>query len=700
MAGVTKRWVNERARDEGWPKRLATGRGGQRLEYDLSKLPADILCKIRPFTTGHSNVDEAFSLSYEQRLVFEAPLHNRRKWEKYKSLFIQYGHLRGAALDAALNAWNTEHADDRTMQCSASSFRRELKRYEEEGPEAILGKYGKNRGHSYALGALGEYADEALEIFTGLYLNDNQPAAYGCWLRTAARIWSLKSEREGGSIEEFNASFPSCSTFVRALKSRFSDAEICIAREGYDAFNRKHMVHVDRDYSEMEAGTGWFSDHHKLDLMCLDEKGNPKRPWVTVWRDIRTGYWLGWHIRHEDPSTEVVSQTFVDCVARFGKPDDAYIDNGKDYLAKQFTGGRNGHQRATLLMLRVTPHFSKPYHGQSKALERDFRTVAEGFSKFSRGYVGNKPGARPESLEQRIKVGDLPTLDEVRSTFAFYIEHVFHMQTAHGKILRGRSRAQAWETEFSHQLQAVTQEELRLMHASFSDERTVRRGAVEWNGHRWFHQDLMSHNGRKVFLRIPIGDAQARAIVHDAETEEAICEAECDALRTPALAKTAEQKERVSAVLRSVQATAKRSKAKLAQVKPIDAGSLLGDLKTYLAATNKLEYGEAVQVENRVILGRRLSTDLTDYATGEVIAFAGQTVTEPLLLKIIAAAIDEVQCEKEVGKTIAHTGMTEVRQTLEQNKATGTDGYTIDVDYVRTQPEKHSTLDIYSGFYE
>lgn len=90
------------------------------------------------------------------------------------------------------------------MQCSASSFRRELKRYEEEGPEAILGKYGKNRGHSYALGALGEYADEALEIFTGLYLNDNQPAAYGCWLRTAARIWSLKSEREGGSIEEFN----------------------------------------------------------------------------------------------------------------------------------------------------------------------------------------------------------------------------------------------------------------------------------------------------------------------------------------------------------------------------------------------------------------------------------------------------------------------------------------------------------------
>lgn len=88
MAGVTKRWVNERARDEGWPKRLATGRGGQRLEYDLSKLPADILCKIRPFTTGHSNVDEAFSLSYEQRLVFEAPLHNRRKWEKYKLFFI------------------------------------------------------------------------------------------------------------------------------------------------------------------------------------------------------------------------------------------------------------------------------------------------------------------------------------------------------------------------------------------------------------------------------------------------------------------------------------------------------------------------------------------------------------------------------------------------------------------------------------
>lgn len=202
------------------------------------------------------------------------------------------------------------------MQCSASSFRRELKRYEEEGPEAILGKYGKNRGRSYALNTLGEYVENAMELFISLYMTDNQPAVYGCWLRTAARMWSLKSEREGGSIEEFNASFSSCSTFVRALKARLNDEEICIAREGYDAFNRKHMVHIDRDYSEMGASSGWFSDHHKLDCMCLDEKGIPNRPWITVWRDIRTEYWLGWHIRLEAPSTEVVSQTFVDCVAR------------------------------------------------------------------------------------------------------------------------------------------------------------------------------------------------------------------------------------------------------------------------------------------------------------------------------------------------------------------------------------------------
>ncbi len=696
-ACVSKRWINERAVKGDWTSRQATGRGGKRSEYLVSSLPADLACHFASSASDQSIDTDPFSIVNEQRLVLSAPDYNRRKWEKYKHLFLKYGHLRGADLDRALESWNAEHADSPSLRCSASSFRREFKRYEDEGPEAIIGKYGRNRGRSYAINSLGEFADQALEIFIGLYLNDNQPAAYGCWLRTAARIWTLKSESGACEIQSFNETFPSCATFMRALRTRFSEAEICMAREGYDAFNRKHMVHVDRDYDDVEAGSGWFSDHHKLDLMCLDEKGNPRRPWVTAWRDIRTGYWVAWYIRHEDPSTEVVSQTFTDGVRKYGKPNDAYIDNGKDYRSRQFSGGRKGHERATLLLLGVTPHFSKPYHGQSKALERDFRTIAEGFSKFSAGYVGNKPGARPESLERRIKKGELPTLDGVRSSFDLYIENIFHMQKSSGQVLGGRSRAQAWAEEFQHQLHMVTPDDLRLMHATFSEERTVRRGAIEWNGHRWFSQELMSHNGRRVFLRIPIG-SDARAIVHDATTDEAVCEAVCDALRTPALAQTSEQKELVSSVLRSVQSTAKQSKAKLAKIAPVDAGSFMADVKSYLVASNPVQYGEKLDITNTVLLGRRLAGDVVDYATGEVIAFEGQTINETLLRRVIAAAIDEVQCEKEISNTIAHTRITEVRQTLEEKRATGTNGYTIDIDYVRGESEQFSTIDLYGDY--
>ncbi len=699
MAGMAKRHVNRRAKQENWHSRPAIGRGGRHPEYDLSKLPSDILCKIRPFTIEQSNGGHAFALAYEQRLVLEAPIYNRRKWEKYKHLFLKYGHLRGADLDRALESWNAEHADSPSLRCSASAFRREFKRYEDEGPEAIIGKYGRNRGRSYAINSLGEFADQALEIFTGLYLNDNQPAAYGCWLRTAARIWTLTSESSVCDIKDFNETFPSCATFMRALRTRFSEAEICLAREGRDAFDRKHNPSADRDYGEIEAGSVWYSDHHQLDLMCLDENGNPRRPWVTAWRDKLTGYLLSWHVRHDDPSTEVVSQTFIDGVRKHGKPDGAYTDNGKDYRSRQFSGGRKGHKRATLLLLGVTPIFAGPYNGKTKPIERDFRTVCEGFSKFSAGYVGNKPTARPASLEKRIKKGELPTLDEVRSAFDFYIENIYHMQPSKGKVLRGRSRAQAWEEEFHHQLHVVPDEDLRLMHASLSDDRTVRRGAIDWNGHRWFSQELMSHNGRRVFLRIPIG-SDARAIVHDAKTGEAICEAVCDALRTPALARTAEQKERVSAVLRSVKATEKRSKAKLKKVAPVDAGSLMMDLKSYLAASNPVQRGEKLAVTNTVLIGRRLADDVVDYVTGEVIAFEGQTINETLLCRIITAAIDEVQCEKEVSNTTALTPLTEVRHTLEEKRATGTNGYTIAVDYVRPAKDDFTSLDIYTGMSE
>lgn len=698
-SGLTKQWINERARSESWRARTVIGRGGPRSEFLVSSLPVDLAQHFSSQPSREEDSSTQFSMADEQRLVLTAPDYNRRKWEKYKQLFLQFGHLRGAELEDALAAWNNEQSGDTYLQCSASAFRREFKRYQDEGPEAIIGKYGGNRGRSYAIETLGDDSEHAFETFRDLYLSDNQPAAYGCWLRTAARIWKLRNEQAPCDVKEFNAEFPSCATFLRALRSRYSAAEICLAREGFDAFNRKHHIHADRSYDDVPAGHAWFSDHHKLDIICYDEQGNAKRPWVTVWRDVKTGYWLSYHLRHADPSAEIVSSTFIDGIRQFGKPHDAIVDNGKDYRSRQFTGGRKlgdeARAHSTLLLLGVKPHFTIPYHGQSKTLERDFKTFADGFSKFSRGYVGNKPGNRPESLEARIKAGDIPTLDEVRQELELYIQQIFHMQRSEGKVLRGRSRAQAWEEEFRHDLPRVTNDDLHLLHAKLTDVRMVRRGAVEWNGHRWYHEDLILHNKRRVFLRIPHNDTEGKAIVHDAETSEAICEARCDALRTPALARSMEERETVSAVMRSIRATEKRLKKNISEAKAVSPETIMDDLRAYLASGSALVRGEKVDIQNKQILGRTLAADVVDMATGEVVAFGGQVVTENLLQALIMAAIDGVQCEKEPGNIAAYTPMTEVRRSLEEKRATGTDGYSVALDYTRPEPERRSTIDLY-----
>ncbi len=566
------------------------------------------------------------------------------------------------------------------------------------GAEALLCKYGGNRSKALSFKQLGKWGEIAFEKFRELYLSDNRIAAERCWLLARAHTCAAAGAIVKEDADDVYASFPSCASFLRALKARHGEAEICLAREGFDAYNRKHNLHSDRDHDNIVAGRIWFSDHHKIDVLCQDSMGNPVRPWLTVWRDMRTGYWLSWHLREEDPSSEIVSQVFADGVRSYGKPTDAIIDNGKDYRARSFAGGRKvddeARERSMLMLLGVTPHFTIPYHGQSKTLERDFRTFCDGFSKLQLGYVGNKPGRRPESLAGRLKSGTLPTIAEMRAAVDVYVREVFHREKSNGKVLRGRSRAQAWAEEFRFDLPRVAEEDLRLLHARLSPPRQIRRGGVEWEGHRWFHENLILKNGTRVYLRIPFDNANGCAIVHDAETHEALCEARCDALRTPALARTAEEKEIVSSVMRTIRATEKRLKANV-KVEPLKPQQLMADLRTLLNTTNPIVPGERIAATRTRILGRTLAADIANVNTGEVLAYAGQMIDEKLAKLLIENAIDAIQCEHETGQIVAITPMTEARRAIEVQRSTGTDGYTINVEYERKQEPVFSSLDLY-----
>jgi hypothetical protein len=101
------------------------------------------------------------------------------------------------------------------------------------------------------------------------------------------------------------------------------------------------------------------------------------------------------------------------------------MDNGKDY---RVSGGRkrnkkvslsldDGKSRTALGILGTEVIFGNPYSPQSKSIiERSFRKVKEGFSKF---------------------MTDYGTLEEVTELFDNFIINVLNKTPGNGKILNG-----------------------------------------------------------------------------------------------------------------------------------------------------------------------------------------------------------------------------------------------------------------------
>jgi len=51
----------------------------------------------------------------------------------------------------------------------------------------------------------------------------------------------------------------------------------------------KFGSYIERDYSNIKCGKVWVSDHAQIDVAVFDPEGNVVFPWVTAWRDYKSG---------------------------------------------------------------------------------------------------------------------------------------------------------------------------------------------------------------------------------------------------------------------------------------------------------------------------------------------------------------------------------------------------------------------------
>lgn len=439
--------------------------------------------------------DKYFGEKFPDIKYSEAPNWAKQQAEKYLEILENSDGLKGNDLKQFVEEWNK--TNEPTSYSSVIKMRRRYFRY---GLNGLLSKHGQ-----HLIGS--SVKDDYFEYFKTLYLVEGAPSLRTCWDLTL-----------GYAIREFNAdreTFPSFMAFKRRLDKEIPKQGIYMARYGQSAWNRKYGGYIDRDYSNITCNKVWVSDHAQIDVACFDSDGKVVFPWVTVWRDYKSGKWLGWVLQTKNPNSDFIFQSFYYAAQKFGLPKDVIIDNGKDYRSKDFAGGRSnfkvdiskGQTSAMLKELNVNVHFALPYNAQTKPVERDFLKIKELLSKHCVGYRGGNVVERPEKLANEIKAGKIMQFEDFKKIFDDFILNVLNKKPSNGKNLNGICPDELFYKEYTEKI-TPSRDTLKLFCMRTSRNFTIGRNGIQDRqlGITYWADWMITRTGLKVYLRRDVQD--------------------------------------------------------------------------------------------------------------------------------------------------------------------------------------------------
>ena len=243
-----------------------------------------------------------------------------------------------------------------------------------------------------------EVPQEALDYLKSDYLRPSRPSLKSCLLRLQAvadeKGWALPSEK----------------TLARRIED-IPEAVRVLARDGEEALERMYPA-MERDRSHFHALEAVNADGHKWDVFVRWEDGTIGRPLMLAVQDLYSSKIVGWRVDRSE-NADLVRLTFGDVFRDYGVPDHVWLDNGRGFASKWITGGTSTRFRfkvkaedpaGVLTALGCQVHWTRPYRGQSKPIERAFRDLCDHVAKhpaFAGAYTGNRPDAKPEDYGRR-----------------------------------------------------------------------------------------------------------------------------------------------------------------------------------------------------------------------------------------------------------------------------------------------------------
>lgn len=329
------------------------------------------------------------------------------------------------------------------------------------------------------------------------YLRPEQPTFTSCYDR-AVRI--AKAERlPVAPIHQLR----------RLYKAEVSKPVEIFHRKGQEAL-RRFFPHQERDKTALAPLECVQGDFHRFDVF-VNWPGEPEpvRPQGVFFSDVHSGKLLVQRLS-TTANSHTVQLAIGDMIERFGIPQSALLDNGREFAAKVITGGAKTRFRfkvrdddipGLLPLLGVDVHWATPYSGQSKPIERAFRDLCDRVAKhpeFSGAYTGNKPDAKPENYRSRAI-----DLDVFKAVLAQEVIEHNERPGRRSEVAFGRSFNAVFEEGYkTSPIRRATEEQCRLWLLSAEGLRgNSKNGEIRLHDNRYWSEWMYRIAGQKIVAR-------------------------------------------------------------------------------------------------------------------------------------------------------------------------------------------------------
>ncbi len=342
---------------------------------------------------------------------------------------------------------------------------------------------------------------------------------------------------------------PSYQSVVRYINYLMEDENMYnawyLASRGEREYRNKVMVKGERNTKDLKVMQVVMGDEHTFDCWVEYTSPNGKKiaikPHLVAWVDIRSRMVLG-DVMCKDANSDILKQSLLKILYHDAGsvPQYIYIDNGKDYTAKNMTGHkRNDRQRldfddATKGFYKSIGiedyHRALPYYAWTKGqIERFFRGVCDGFTRWFTSYTGTLTGSKTfakveKDVKGMLERGELMSLEEFYQVWSKWLHKVYMVRNHAGLKKTGEE----WLTPLScfenaeRYEKAVPPKSYATLLMMKSERRFVRNIGIQLGGISYRSDDLCALIGQYVDIKYDPHDMKTIYVFQDGKQ---VCEA-------------------------------------------------------------------------------------------------------------------------------------------------------------------------------